>query len=65
MQKPIVGVPAMATSACIQSGALEDSNVDPTAELVSMITAQRLPGQRAEPSRPGQMMQTRWSCLRP
>ena len=33
---------ATATSACSQAGALEESNVDLTAELVNMITAQRI-----------------------
>jgi len=38
---PIVGVPGSGNLGAIQSGALEDSNVDLTAELVNMITAQR------------------------
>jgi len=39
---PIVGVPGSGNLASLQSGALEDSNVDLTAELVNMITAQRV-----------------------
>ena len=35
------GARAAPTSACMQSGALEQSNVDLTKELVNMITAQR------------------------
>lgn len=38
---PIVGVPGNGNLGVLQSGALEDSNVDLTAELVNMITAQR------------------------
>lgn len=37
----LVGVPGSADIGLIQSGALEESNVDLTAELVRMITAQR------------------------
>ncbi|MBE0593055.1 MAG: flagellar hook protein FlgE [Burkholderiaceae bacterium] len=37
----MVGSPASASLGVIQSGALEQSNVDLTAELVNMITAQR------------------------
>ena len=39
---PIVGVPGDGNLGALQSGALEESNVDMTAELVSMITAQRV-----------------------
>ncbi|HLT01498.1 MAG TPA: flagellar hook-basal body complex protein, partial [Geminicoccaceae bacterium] len=37
----MVGSPSSANLGVIQSGALEQSNVDLTAELVNMITAQR------------------------
>jgi flagellar hook protein FlgE len=39
---PIVGVPGDGNLGKLQSGALEESNIDMTAELVSMITAQRV-----------------------
>ena len=39
---PLTGSPASASLGSIQSGAKEDSNVDLTAELVNMITAQRV-----------------------
>ncbi len=39
---PIVGVPGEGNLGVLQSGALEESNVDLTAELVNMITAQRV-----------------------
>jgi flagellar hook protein FlgE len=39
---PLTGAPATASLGAIQSGAKEDSNVDLTAELVNMITAQRV-----------------------
>src|SRR5690242_16836564 len=39
--QPIVGVPSTGTLGTVQSSAVEDSNVDLTAELVNMITAQR------------------------
>ena len=39
---PLTGSPGSASLGSIQSGAKEDSNVDLTAELVSMITAQRV-----------------------
>ena len=38
---PLVGQPGSASLGSIQSGALEASNVDLTAQLVNMITAQR------------------------
>lgn len=39
---PLVGVPTSGSLGVIQSAAVEDSNVDLTAELVNMITAQRV-----------------------
>ncbi len=39
--EPIVGVPGDGNMGALQSGALEESNVDLTAELVNMVTAQR------------------------
>ena len=39
---PIVGTPGQGNLGVLQSGALEESNVDMTAELVNMITAQRI-----------------------
>jgi flagellar hook protein FlgE len=38
---PVVGLPAEGNMGVLQSGALEESNVDLTSELVNMITAQR------------------------
>ena len=38
---PIVGAPGSGNLGVLQAGALEESNVDLTAELVNMITAQR------------------------
>jgi flagellar hook protein FlgE len=38
---PVVGVPSTGSLGTLQSSAVEDSNVDLTAELVNMITAQR------------------------
>lgn len=38
---PIPGAPGTGTLGLLQSGTVEDSNVDMTAELVNMITAQR------------------------
>ena len=40
--QPLVGAPNTGSLGILQSGALEESNVDMTAELVSMITAQRV-----------------------
>ena len=40
--QPLVGSPGSGTLGVLQSGALESSNVDLTAELVNMITAQRV-----------------------
>jgi flagellar hook protein FlgE len=39
---PIVGVPGQGNLGVLQAGALEESNVDLTAELVNMMTAQRV-----------------------
>ncbi len=39
--QPIVGEPAAGKFGSLRSGALEDSNIDLTAELVNMMTAQR------------------------
>ncbi|MCC7414420.1 MAG: flagellar hook protein FlgE [Gammaproteobacteria bacterium] len=39
---PVVGAPGTGNMGVVQSSAVEDSNVDLTAELVSMITAQRV-----------------------
>ncbi len=39
---PVVGVPGDGNLGVLQAGALEESNVDLTAELVNMITAQRV-----------------------
>jgi flagellar hook protein FlgE len=39
---PLVGAPGSGNLGVLQSGAVEDSNVDLTAELVDMITAQRV-----------------------
>jgi flagellar hook protein FlgE len=38
---PLVGAPGSSSLGILQSGSVEDSNVDLTAELVNMITAQR------------------------
>jgi flagellar hook protein FlgE len=40
--QPLVGAPSSGNLGVLQSGAVENSNVDLTAELVSMITAQRV-----------------------
>jgi flagellar hook protein FlgE len=40
--QPLVGAPGSSNLGVLQSGALEDSNTDLTAELVDMITAQRV-----------------------
>lgn len=40
--QPLVGTAGSGTFGVLQSGAVEDSNVDLTAELVNMITAQRI-----------------------
>jgi flagellar hook protein FlgE len=39
---PVIGTPGTGTLGVFQSSAVEDSNVDLTAELVNMITAQRI-----------------------
>ena len=38
---PVTGVPGQGNLGVLQAGALEESNIDLTGELVSMITAQR------------------------
>jgi flagellar hook protein FlgE len=38
---PLVGTPSSGSLGVLQSSAVEDSNVDLTAELVNLITAQR------------------------
>jgi flagellar hook protein FlgE len=40
--QPLVGAPTSGNLGVLQSGALEEANVDITAELVKMITAQRI-----------------------
>ena len=40
--RPLIGVPGSSSLGLLQSSAVEDSNVDLTAELVNMITAQRV-----------------------
>lgn len=40
--QPLIGAPGSSSLGMIQSSAVEDSNVDLTAELVNMITAQRI-----------------------
>ena len=37
----IVNAPAASSAGTVQSGAVEESNIDLTSELVNMITAQR------------------------
>ncbi|HEY6513184.1 MAG TPA: flagellar hook protein FlgE [Burkholderiaceae bacterium] len=39
---PVLGTPGVGNLGVLQAGALEESNVDLTAELVNMITAQRM-----------------------
>ena len=39
---PLTGVPGSGNLGLLQSSALEESNVDLTAELVNLITAQRV-----------------------
>ena len=39
---PLIGAPGSASLGVVQSGSLEDSNVDLSSELVAMITAQRV-----------------------
>ncbi|MPZ42545.1 MAG: flagellar hook-basal body complex protein [Betaproteobacteria bacterium] len=39
---PVIGTPGSGNLGAVQSSAVEDSNVDLTAELVNMITAQRI-----------------------
>jgi flagellar hook protein FlgE len=40
--EPVVGTPGQGSMGVLQSGALEESNIDLTGELVNMITAQRI-----------------------
>ncbi|HEU4621223.1 MAG TPA: flagellar hook protein FlgE [Burkholderiaceae bacterium] len=40
--QPLLGAPGSGTFGVVQSGAVEESNVDLTSELVNMITAQRV-----------------------
>ncbi len=40
--EPVVGVPGDGNLGVLRAGALEESNVDLTGELVNMITAQRI-----------------------
>jgi flagellar hook protein FlgE len=40
--EPVRGVPGDGSLGVLQAGALEESNVDLTGELVNMITAQRI-----------------------
>ncbi|MCX8086974.1 MAG: flagellar hook protein FlgE [Rhodocyclaceae bacterium] len=40
--QPLIGAPGTGSNGVVQSGAIEESNVDLTAELVSMITLQRM-----------------------
>ncbi len=40
--EPVVGVPGNGSLGVLQAGALEESNIDLTGELVNMITAQRI-----------------------
>ncbi len=56
---PMAGTPGAGSLGVIQSGALEQSNVDLTAELVNMITAQRVYQANAQTIRTqDQVMQT-------
>ncbi|HEY0879356.1 MAG TPA: flagellar hook protein FlgE, partial [Zeimonas sp.] len=56
---PMAGAPGAGSLGVIQSGALEQSNVDLTAELVNMITAQRVYQANAQTIRTqDQVMQT-------
>jgi flagellar hook protein FlgE len=56
---PIVGVPSEGNLGALQAGALEESNVDLTAELVNMMTAQRVYQANAQTIRTqDQVMQT-------
>lgn len=56
---PMAGAPGAGSLGVIQSGALEQSNVDLTAELVNMITAQRIYQANAQTIRTqDQVMQT-------
>lgn len=57
--QPVIGAPGTAQLGTLQSGALEESNVDLTEELVKMITAQRIYQANAQTIRTqDQIMQT-------
>ena len=57
--EPVVGVPGDGNLGVLQSGALEESNIDLTGELVNMITAQRIYQANAQTIKTqDQMMQT-------
>ena len=56
---PVVGQPGSGTLGVLQASAVEDSNVDLTAELVNMITAQRTYQANAQTIKPqDQVLQT-------
>ena len=57
--EPVVGVPGNGSLGVLQAGALEESNIDLTGELVNMITAQRVYQANAQTIKTqDQMMQT-------
>ena len=57
--QPLVGAPGSGNLGLLQSGAVENSNIDLTAELVNMITAQRVYQANAQTIRTqDQVMQT-------
>ncbi len=57
--QPVVGAPQGGNLGNLQSGALEESNIDLTRELVDMITAQRIYQANAQPIKTqDQMLQT-------
>lgn len=57
--QPLVGAPGSGNLGVLQSGAVENSNIDLTAELVNMITAQRVYQANAQTIRTqDQVMQT-------
>ena len=45
---PQISAPGSTNHGKLQGSALENSNVDLTSQLVNLITAQRLPGERAD-----------------
>ena len=56
---PVVGAPGSGNLGALQSGAVENSNIDLTAELVNMMTAQRVYQANAQTVRTqDQVMQT-------